>query len=262
MKPEQPNRPEIKGQPTGHALHVEAEGQREGGRRPDDFRHAATTAYNAAILSLQEGNLSEAAQSHASQMLALRHLADTAGEDSPMVRKSILQEATLTGELAVEMARGVGEQAVRIPLYTLGKVYEDTGDLEKAGKAYAEAIDIFERYTEPTGNIPVELELADMQAHLAVVEYKLGKRQTLEDVDEAIETMTSFPPNQTYDYERYVWLSGAHMGYAQTVASTNPEEARTHLDDAQAVIQANTQSYPNLALRQQQLERLRNALHI
>lgn len=221
-------------------LHQQASAQREQGQTSEALQTyaAAMTEYTAAQ------NLEGVVRVLLEQDLCWKHFYQTDMENT-----LYLQHRTMACSLADAIRE---QQPLPFALQSLiafhmAQLSEDAGDLESAQSEYLQAL-LHAKVNEP--------QRANILLHLAPVEWALEEhgrsRQTWQQGMELLERTNG-------DLELYthqVWLSGAHLRWAEAVAEDDLNEAKKHLQLAHEIIDSN----PNLVLRRQQWERLNEEL--
>lgn len=151
---------------------------------------------------------------------------------------------------SVEIVEELGDlSATILPLYDLGKIYEDAGNLPDAAATYQKAVERMQ--SNPPANHNRKSVLANMKVHLHTTEYKNGDKSALERAEAALKNLES--SNDASDYEKHVWVSGAQMRIADMLREDDVEKAREYLVAAEEIINAD----PELVIRKEQLEKLR-----
>lgn len=151
-------------------------------------------------------------------------------------------------EASVELARKSNiKEALALPLYNLAKCQEATSDLEDAVKNYKEAVQNLEQNPPASHNRPAIL--ADFKIHLANAEYRNGDKSAL---DRSLSALSDLESSQEDDYNKHVWLSGAHMDIASMLQDEDLDLAKKHLKEAEEIIKSD----PKLVIRALQLEKL------
>ena len=133
--------------------------------------------------------------------------------------------------------------------------YRDLAKAHEKLKDYKEAISYYEKSLNSSldENHNRESIKADIKAHFAYVKYKNGDKSALDLMNEAISQLESAAEQQ---YEKDVWLSGAHMRAAEMLKEDNPQLSKDHLAKAQEIIDGNSE----LVLRKGQLEELQKLI--
>lgn len=154
------------------------------------------------------------------------------------------------GESAIDIVEEIGQnEAKALPYFNFGKICEDAGDLNLAVQSFRKAVEYMQ-------NVPPERHnrksvLADFKNHLATVEYQMGDRRTaLDRAEESIKELEE--SNDASDYEKHVWLTGAHMRIAYMLKSDDKKKAQDHLMKAGKIIDSD----PELVIRKEQWEKL------
>lgn len=223
----------------GRDLHQQALQAQEAGNSLE-----ALKLYDEAMIAYsQDKDVLGFAEVVAARSIALRHLAQK-NDDQKFV---VVAKGEM--EASVEIVRQSGtKEALAIPIYNLGKVYEELKEYDKAVKAYQDAIDHQSRHPADRHNRPAVL--ADMKVHLHYAEYKNGDKSAR---DRMLAAMSELETAEgASDYERKVWLSGGHMSLAEMLREDDPEVAKEHLSKAKEIIDSDEA----LKIRRQQWEKL------
>ena len=168
--------------------------------------------------------------------------------------KPYLLLARRIGQTAVDIVEESGQnEAKALPYFNLGKISEDAGDLELAVESFRKAVQLMEDFPPERHNR--KSVLADFKNHLATAEYQTGDKTALEKAEESIKDLET--SNDASDYEKHVWLSGAHMRIAKMLQDDDKEKAQGHLKKAREIIDAD----PELIIRQEQWEKLNSQLN-
>ncbi len=150
---------------------------------------------------------------------------------------------------AVEIADESGDPSQTIlPLFNLGEVCADAGDLPASIEAYRKAVELQEK--APAERHNRKSVLANFKVHLTTTEYANGDKSALERAEGALKDLQE--SGDANPYERHVWGSGAHMRIANMLREDNPEKAKEHLAKAKKIIDAD----PELIIRKEQWEKL------
>jgi len=168
--------------------------------------------------------------------------------------KPYLLLARRIGQTAVDIVEESGQnEAKALPYFNLGKISKDAGDLELAVESFRKAVQLMEDFPPERHNR--KSVLADFKNHLATAEYQTGDKTALEKAEESIKDLET--STDASDYEKHVWLSGAHMRIARMLSDDDKEKAQGHLKKAREIIDAN----PELIIRQEQWEKLNSQLN-
>jgi tetratricopeptide (TPR) repeat protein len=168
--------------------------------------------------------------------------------------KPYLLLAKHIAEAGVEIAENTGDPSQTIlPIFNLGEVCADAGDLKGAIEAYRKAVDRIQSNVSPLHNRTSVL--ANMKVHLYTTEYTNGDKSALERAEEALSDLEK--SNDASDYEKHVWISGAHMRIAKMLITDNQPKAREHLLKAKEIIDSD----PELVIRKEQWEKLAKELN-
>ena len=168
--------------------------------------------------------------------------------------KPYLLLAKRIGQTAVDIVEESGQnEAKALPYFNLGKISEDAGDLELAVESFRKAVQLMEDFPPERHNR--KSVLADFKNHLATAEYQTGDKTALGKAEESIKDLET--STDASDYEKHVWLSGAHMRIAKMLQDDDKEKAQGHLKKAREIIDAD----PELIIRQEQWEKLNSQLN-
>lgn len=223
-------------------IHGQAAHSRESG----DSLKALQLAEEARIEYAKEGDQLGFAEVHAEVAITLGHISENQKDD--FFKKAFLIDARNTAKSGVEIAELSGnENAKAIPYLRYGKAQEALGELAEAIDSYSKAVENMEQNPPQLHNRPGVL--ADMKIHLNTASYRNGDKQALEQTLSALKDLEESDEAQ---YNKDVWLSGAHIRIADMLRADNPDEAKKHLDKAKKIIDSN----PDLKLRLKQWEKL------
>ncbi len=217
-------------------LLIQAEQARERG----DFKRSLELLSDAVTAAYDERKYEKLVDITASEALVYRHLFSSTGV------KDYLVLAKHSGMASVELARKLGDPtALCVSLYNAGKIQEDLGELDLALKCYQEAID---------QNIDRPAMTAEMKTRLAALEFKKGDVSAMERFESAASDLKSSEDSD--NYAKAVWESGAYMHMAEALLSTDKDKAKQLLSEAEKIIASDMR----LKLRKGQLEKLRSKL--
>jgi len=227
---------------NGRDIQAKAEHAREAGNFVDALKYSdeATVAYT------HDKDLQGLAEVIGSRLLTFRHLYESSGNENYLIL------ANHNAMACVEIAEKSGiKEALSMPYFNLGKAYESAGDLPNALDAFKKAIETKQQY-------PGELHnrvgvVADMKGHLAMAEYNNGDHDGLQ---RALEALADLSTSDEPQYNKDVWMSGAHMRIAEAVYHANSGAAAEHITKAEEIINSN----PELVLRKKQIEKLKAKL--
>lgn len=222
----------------GRELHSQAEEARESG----DFEKALVLTDQAMIAYQKAGDELGLAEVQASRFITFKHLFQSTGYKG---YKILLRAAA---ETSVELARlSKIPEALALPLFNLGKAYQEMQMYEKAVLVLEEAVGEITAHPPELHNRPAVV--ADIKGHLYYCQYKAGDKNALALIEQALAELEASDENK---YNKDVWISGAHMRIADMLRADDPEKAKTHLEKAKEIINAN----PDLKLRKEQLAKL------
>ncbi len=163
--------------------------------------------------------------------------------------KPYLLLAKHIAQAGVDIAEESGDPSqIILPLFNLGEVCADSGDLPAAVEAYKKAVELQEK--SPTERHNRRSVLANFKVHLTTTEYANGDKSALVRAEEALKDLEE--SDDANPYERHVWESGAHMRIAQMLQDDNKEKAQEHLQRAKEIIDDD----PELVIRKEQWEKL------
>lgn len=186
------------------------------------------------------------AEIHAEMAIVYGHIA--AEQNDPFFKQALRIDARNTCRSGVEIAELSGDKtALAIPYLRLGKAHEELGETGDAVTAYKKAVANMEQNPPSTHDRPAVL--ADMRIHLHTAEYKNGDATGLEKALSALNDLESTDEPQ---YNKAVWMSGAHMRIANMLQEDDLETAKKHLQLAKGIIDSN----PDLKIRLSQWEKL------
>jgi|ERR1700722_1381618 len=223
----------------GKRLHTLAETSREQGNSLEALKYTdeALLAYQTA------GNKLGMAEVLSSRSITFRHLWQKT-ED-----KSYLTIAKANQTSAIAIARESGDaRALAIPLFQLANVQEALGEFPEAVATYQEALTNIINNPPETHNRPAVI--ADFKIHLATCEYKAGDKSVLSRAEAALAELEEAEEPDVYAKD--VWISGGYMRLAEIVKTDDTEKAKTYLEKAKNIIDAN----PKLTIRKQQFDKL------
>lgn len=183
-----------------------------------------------------------AAEIQALRFLTFRHKYDQTND------RSFLEKAVESAQKGVGIAKDSGQtQALAIPLFNLAKAYETLGENQKAVSTFKEALALITNNPPEIHNRPAVV--ADFKCHLATAELRTGEG-SLPKAEESIKELETAAGAS--DYERAVWVSGAHMRIAEILKNTDLQTAREHLAKAKEIIDQN----PELTIRLDQWKKI------
>lgn len=224
----------------GRKLHGLAETARERG----DFIESLKYTDEAIIAYQEENDHLGFSELQGSRYLIFNHLFEKTGFEG---YKILGKFSALS---AVELAEKSGnENAKALPYHNLAKAYQSMNDYSNSILFYKKAIEYMEKYPPHTHVDIKDLEVYDMKAHLAFVEYISGDKGARARLNEAIAGLEATPGPS---YQKDVWASGAHMRMAQMLKDEDLENAKLHLENAKQIIDKNS----DLKLRKEQWEKL------
>lgn len=220
----------------GRRVHGLAGQSREAG----NFTEALRLADEAMVAYAADQDPLGFSEIHAERFLTLRHLYESTEFEGYLI------SAKHTAMAGVELAEKSGiKEALAIPYFNLAKAQETLGEINEAVASYKKAV---ENITQsPPENHARAGVVADFKIHLATCEYKSGIKEALVDAEQALEDLEASDEPQ---YNKDVWVSGAHMRVAEVLRENAPEEAKEHLQKAKEIIDSN----PELKLRAKQWE--------
>jgi tetratricopeptide (TPR) repeat protein len=216
----------------GRSLHAQALDSLE---HKQDFEEALSLAEQALAAYQQDKDELGEAELYGARSNIHRHMGN-------------LDKALDDAKQAVLKAESSGmPDAATLPYFDLGKTYLEMEDFPNAQVNLQRAFDLTlpERHNRPSVR-------ADMKAQLAYAKYMAGDKSALEMVNQAISELEVSSERQ---YEKDVWLSGAHMRTAKMLKADNREQAVVYLEKARSIIDSNKE----LVLRRKQLEELQKS---
>lgn len=161
--------------------------------------------------------------------------------------------AKQTAKAAVDIAEKYGDESSRaLPSFALGEVSTEEGDFHLAVESYKKAVSILE--TNPPKNHDRKSVLANFKIHLATAQYALGDTSALLRAEETLKELKK--ASDATDYEKHVWISGAHMRIANMLKNDDLGKAKEHLQKAKEIIDND----PDLVIRKEQWEKLAQML--
>jgi tetratricopeptide (TPR) repeat protein len=167
--------------------------------------------------------------------------------------KPYLLLAKRIGQTAVDIVEELGQnEAKALPYFNLGKISEDAGDLKLAVESFRKAVQLME--DSPPERHNRKSVLADFKSHLAAIEYMSGDKTALDRAEESIKDLEA--STDASDYEKHVWLSGAHMRIAKMLREDNRKKAQEHLMKAKGIIDSD----PELVIRKEQWQKLKEQI--
>lgn len=226
----------------GRKIHGEAAEAREKGEtlKALSLYHQALAAYQA------EGDDLGFAEALADESISLRHMFE-ATED-----KNWLILAKHDNMAGVEIAQKSGnKEALALPLFNLARVQHALGEFDEAVKNYKAALKSLEENPPKIHKIKERTAMvADFKSHMNVAEYKAGDKSALERAEKSLKELEE--GTEISDYNKKVWLSGAHMRIAEMLREDDPQKAHKHLNEAKKIINSDER----LVLRQKQWDKL------
>lgn len=218
----------------GRKLHGQASDLREQG----EFLKSLQLIDEAITIYIEDKDLLGLSEILGMKSLTLRHLFRKTKDLNYLL---LAKYSSLAG---IEIAKKSGkEEAVVLPTFDLAKIEDDLGDFARAAKTYENAVNEFQKYPPEFWNRPGVL--ADMKGHLYACQYKAGDKSALERAESALKELEASDEKTISKYNYDVWLSGAHMRIAQMVKKDDQEKAKSHLQEAKKIIDAN----PDLKIR-------------
>jgi len=225
--------------PTASQIHLKAEEARE---LKQDFLTSLQLADQATIQYQKENNLLGLAEVQSTRANTLRHLYEQTQA------KAFLTLAVHAAQSAADIAQlSNNPTAMALPYHRLGSMLQLTNQFEKAVQAHQKAVDHMSQNPPPGHNRPAVL--LDFKNHLYACMYLAGDKQALDKAEQTTAELSQTKENQ---YNKDVWLSGAHMRIANMLKKDNPTKARQHLQQAKQIIDNN----PQLKLRLGQWQKL------
>ncbi|QQS38925.1 hypothetical protein IPM62_06120 [Candidatus Woesebacteria bacterium] len=231
----------------GRKLHNEAEIARE---KKQDFIKSLQILDEAILVYEKDGDLqgfSEALQSRSS---VFKHLYQQTGDAAFLV---VAKHDSLAG---VEIAESLTDKSALAMSYRgAAKVFEQLLDWENAQKYFQMAVKAFAQNPPKENARPAVLY--DMKAHLGYATFMFRQKKIgLKIINDAIKNLLNDLTEEKYN--RDVWLSGAYMRLATMLWYTDKNKAKTSLDQAEAIINSNS----DLTLRSSQLKKLKSKLGV
>lgn len=172
------------------------------------------------------------------QSLTLRHIGE---EDN---NNSLLVLAKHTAMAAVEIATK-NKLNLSIPLYNMAKDQESLGE---TGDAINSIRKVLETHGDPSF-------MAEMKTRLASLECKRGDEAAMGRFDDALQDLKDNPNED--DYTQKVWVSGAYLHMAESLAGGDNAKAKELLVEAGKIINADER----LKLRKRQLEKVQEQVN-
>lgn len=168
--------------------------------------------------------------------------------------KPYLLLAKHIAQAGVDTAKESGDPSQTVlPLFNLGEVCADAGDLLSAVETYKKAVEGLEK--NPPERHNRKSVLANFKIHLTTTEYANGDKSALERAEKALKDLQK--SDDANPYEKDVWESGAHMRIATMLREDDPEKAKEHLTKAKEIIDSD----PELVIRKEQWEKLAKTFH-
>lgn len=183
----------------------------------------------------------------AMRTLTYRHLYDQTGYEGYLIKAK--HEAMAGVDLA---ERSGNEYSLAIPLVGLGRIMADLGEFVHAAENFKRAVAILEKY--PDEKHSRKSVIADYKVHMYVSLYRAGDETALQLAEDALEELAA--TTDASEYEKEVWLSGAHMKIAEAVNPTDHERATEHMKVAKKIIDGDDK----LKLRLEQWNKLEEKL--
>ncbi len=213
-----------------------------------DFLEALVLTDEATLIYQEEENIAGQAETQSARFIIFKHLYQKTHAPSYLIL------ARLNAQAGVEIAKQTNNPtALAIPYFNLGKAYELEKKYHEAAQNYQQALELSTNHPSPQHN-KVAIR-ADIKSHLAYAKYKSGNQGALKSMEEAIKELEE--TNDAPEFEKKVWLSGAHMQTAEMVYKENMAQAKIHLNKASEIIASD----PQLILRKGQWEKLNKEIN-
>lgn len=223
----------------GREIHKQALDTQEKG----NFLEALRLEDEAMIVYQEEGDEIGFSEIQAMRTLTYRHLHGRTGFVGYLVKAKHEAEASL------DLAQRTGDEAsLPIPLVGVARIMFDLGEYAHAAKNFDRAIALASKYGERKSVI------ADFKVHFYVCLFMAGDRDALKGAEEALSELAM--TNDASEYEKSVWMSGAHMKMAEAVNEIDHDRAMEHMRKAKQIIDGNDQ----LSLRLEQWNKLMDKL--
>lgn len=219
-------------------FHVQAEQARERG----EYEQALILTDQALIAYQQDGDLAGMAEVLSSRQRVFKHLYRSTKDETYL----ILEEHTAQAALHIAHISNI-PQALAIPLHLMGSFFAQKKDYAQAAGYFKQAVENLRTYTENPHSRPAVI--ADFAGHQFWAEYLAGDLSAL---DKAYEVLEQLKNTSEDSYNQAVWVSGAHLRLAEMLATTDPQKAKQHLEEARSIIEADSR----LVLRKEQLTEL------
>lgn len=228
----------------GRVIHRQAEDARE---KEQDFAKSLQLTDEAIVSYQADSDYRGLSEVMGSRALAWDHLYQKTGD------KVFLILAKNDAKVGVEIAEILKDPTSLAMAYkSYAKALESAEQWAEAAKYFQMTLEEFSKNAPPEHNRPAVI--ADIKAHLAHTLYMSGdKDMGLSLMEEAIKELAESDEGA---YNKNVWLSGAHMRFANMLSADNPGEAKRHLELAEEIVNNN----PELVLRKEQLKRLKGKL--
>lgn len=216
------------------ALLLDATEKRESG----DFAGSLELLTDALVAFQSKNDAEGIIEALVSQSLTLRHIGEADNN------ANVLIYAKHTAMAAVEIATK-NKLNPSIPLYNMAKDQESLGET-------GDAINSIRKALGTHGDLSF---MAEMKTRLASLECKRGDDAAMGRFDDALQELKDNPNSD--DYTQKVWVSGAYLHMAESLAGRDNAKAKELLVEAGKIINADDR----LKLRKRQLEKVQEQVN-
>lgn len=150
-------------------------------------------------------------------------------------------------EYALE--NNLGTEEVIHATFLIGQAAFEIGNYDEAEKLYQESYDFYSK------NVRSIAHLGDIKRHLGSAKIKLGKRDGVLLLQEALNNIREFDEKDSYDKKNYVWETGALLSLADAVRDEDKLKAVKYAQEALTIA-----TDKELVIRKEEAERMLHTL--
>jgi tetratricopeptide (TPR) repeat protein len=153
---------------------------------------------------------------------------------------------------SVEVAEKSGnKESLALPLFNLAKVQDELGEHKEAISNYRLAISNLEKNPPKVHRVEERSAImADFKMHLTTAEFNAGDSTAIKRAEEALKELEK--GTEISEYNKKVWVSGAHMNLTLMYKDLDQPKAMLHLNEAKKIINSDER----LVLRKKQWNKL------